>query len=338
MAEIRVQDMDSLYVRILSDIQSDGLTVDPVIDRLSVGSDFGQKERNTREVIGYKFVLTNPRARLVYNPARGFNPFFALGQFIWNLQGSDDLSMISFYNGKGINFSDDGKTIQGSCYGKRLFKTPSGESQINSILDRLREDPTSRRTFAPIFQPFDNISVTKDVPCPIGVQYFLRSGRLHAITYMRSNSAAMVLPYNVFFFTMLQELLARELNAQLGEYIHICSSLHYYSDEESIVDDILSAKTPEMKPMDLMPNCTSIEYLNKLVKFEQELRHDTNSRIKTDYWLDRSKEFDPYWAQVGYLLICHALQQTGQIEEVSEVTEMLNPEYRYFLKRLVIKH
>ena len=338
MLEIKEHDMDSLYVRILSDIQSDGFIVDSDTDKFSIGSNFGQKNRGTREIIGYKFVLSNPRSRLLYNTARQFNPFFALGQFIWNLKGSDELNMISFYNGKGINFSDDGKTIQGSCYGKRLFKTPSGLSQINSILSRLKEDPTSRRTFAPIFQPFDNISMTKDVPCPIGVQYFLRSDKLYAITYMRSNSAALVLPYNVFFFTMLQELLAKELNAELGDYIHICSSLHYYSDEESLVDDILADEMPKGKPMNPMPNCTSIEYLNNLVMFEQELRHSVNSRIKVDYWVDRSKEFDPYWAQIAYLLICHALQQSGQVDEVSEVAELLNTEYKYFLKRLVIKH
>ena len=40
------------------------------------------------------------------------------------------------------------------------------------------------------------------------MQFFVRSGALHAITHMRSNDIILGSPYDIFFFTMLQEMMA----------------------------------------------------------------------------------------------------------------------------------
>lgn len=347
MSEIQASDMDSLYLDILSTIKERGITVDGVSDSLSVGSNFGQKRRGTRELIGHGFVLTNPRARLLFNETRKFDLFFAFGQFIWNIAGSDRLDKISFYNGKGIDFSDNGITIDGSCYGKRLFRTPlDSRGQIQSIVDRLKADPASRRTFAAIFEPDDNLALTKDVPCPIGVQYLIRNSRLHAITFMRSNSAAFVLPYNVFFFTMLQELIARELDIELGNYIHVCSSLHYYDDEVSLVEKVLATEVNFKEPMKPMSKHTSFEYLNRLIILNDELVRDakltTSKEFDVDYWLSRAKEFDSYWSEVAHILICHALKKIGKMHgDVFELLiQKLSPEYRFFIGKEfeMVKH
>lgn len=56
---------------------------------------------------------------------------------------------------------------------------------------------------------------------------------------MRSQSALMVMPYDLFLLTMLHEAMAVRLGVGLGYYHHFCGSLHYYEDEEELVDAVL---------------------------------------------------------------------------------------------------
>jgi thymidylate synthase len=45
---------------------------------------------------------------------------------------------------------------------------------------------------------------------------------------MRSNDAYVGLPYDIFLFTSLQELMASELDIEIGTYYHSVNSLHIY--------------------------------------------------------------------------------------------------------------
>jgi len=266
---------------------------------------------------------------LLFNEARNFRLSFAIGHFIWNLSGSDEIEPISFYNGRGSDFSDDGKTVYGSAYWRRISNPLEG-GQLRAILEKIARDPSTRRSFAAIFQPIDNLVLTRDLPCPIGVQYLMRENKLFGITYMRSNSAALVMPYNVFFFTMLQELLAKELGVEPGDYVHVCSSLHYYVDEESFVDKVLASKPPKSLPMKPMSDQTRLENIADLVAFEKSLRLAATSRIDRNYWLNRAGKFDPYWTQIAYLLVFNTLIKMKQLDDAVNVADLLDREYKFF--------
>lgn len=326
---------DIIYKKVLSDIQNQGIETEYITDDLSIGSHFGKNPRKTKEILGYKFDLTNPHARIVSNQVRCMNLSFAVANFVWNLSASDDLEKINFFNGRGISFSDNGKTIDGSCYGKRLFNAPNGLNQIRAIIEKIKQDPSSRRTFAPIFYPEDNFVNTKDVPCPIGVQYFLRNHKLHAITYMRSNSAAFVLPYNIFFFTMIQELIAKELHSDLGEYMHICGSIHYYDDEEEFVERIVSSPLPDKVEMSPMPDTMNLENIEILTSIQADfvLKSKENT---VSYWINRAEELHPYWANFAYVILAYGFEKFGKIEESRIFTERLDPIYKIFSKKIVV--
>ncbi len=64
-----------------------------------------------------------------------------------------------------------------------------------------------------------------------------RGSNLHMSVTMRSNDAYMGLPHDVFCFTMLQEMVAKTLGLELGEYYHYVGSMHLYmSDIEAATD------------------------------------------------------------------------------------------------------
>lgn len=319
-----------IYRDVLTELDENGRIVESTIDQYSVGSNFGTKERKTKELLGCSFILKNPRSRLIYSQARAFHLHYAFGNFLWNISGSDALNDIKYYNGKGQNFSDDGKTVNGNAYGKRLTRTGMSKTQIEQIISRLEIDRNSRRTFIPIFDVKDNFETTKDVPCVIGIQYFIREDKLHSIIYMRSNSAALVMPYNVFFFTMLQELIANQLEVELGDYIHFCGSLHYYLDEQHLVEKILNEEitSNDNHVMPHMPKDCKLNSFDSIIRYAYDLR--TLNDIDENEWIKKAKNLGEYWSQIGFILLAHSLQKNNK--DGSQIADYLDDVYKPFLE------
>ena len=70
------------------------------------------------------------------------------------------------------------------------------------------------------------------MPCTTTLQFFVRDELLHLIVTMRSNDAYIGLPHDVFCFTMLQEIVTRSINLEIGSYRHFVGSMHLYDQDE----------------------------------------------------------------------------------------------------------
>jgi thymidylate synthase len=247
-----------------------------------------------REFIGAKFVLTNPRNRLITSPARGANYGFGVGELCWYVRGDLDLETMLYYNKRMALFSDDGKTIN-SAYGRRMFRNRwagdrfSGmgdeiddRSQFDNAIAELKGDPNSRRAVMHINEPDDlNKAVkkgSKDVPCTMSLQLFIRDRRLHMHVLMRSNDVVWGVPYDVFSFTMLQESFLRKLQEEgvevddLGSYHHTAGSLHLYDTHYTMAEEVAGEThqpPPPMKPFTL----DELRYVAEEV--EPQIRRDT---------------------------------------------------------------
>jgi thymidylate synthase len=77
------------------------------------------------------------------------------------------------------------------------------------------------------------------------MQFILRRGLLDAIVVMRSNDVIWGLPYDMFLFTFLQEMMAVELGVDVGRYHHFAASLHLYEKHRSRAVQILSGPATE---------------------------------------------------------------------------------------------
>lgn len=298
----------------LRSLTTDGRRVESVLEPSSIGSAFGTRQRPFVEIIGWGFALSNPRSRIAWFRSRRLNMSYALGNCLWTLFGSDDLETIAFYNDRARLFSADGSHLVGSI-GARIFNY-YGMNQFITGLNRLQKDPTSRRVIIPTFVPLDAHEPPLDTPCSIGFQMLSRGGLLHWITYMRSQSAAMVLPYDVFLFTMLQEAAAQALGLRLGTYYHYCGSLHYYADEEDVVRAILresdDSMIDSMPPMDFSP----FDCLEKLKQAELQLRASFDSGYSESSFADCG--LSPYWLALLRLTAIMKQRKSGVL-----VNEML---------------
>lgn len=198
-----------------------------------------------REFIGTSFTIMKPRERICTLPGRKFSLAYAAGELAWYLGGHEDLEFIRYYAPRYERFSDDGHTLYGA-YGPRIFteRFDDGDgrddrSMWQRCLSLLQEDPDTRQAVIPIMRPWDVARKTKDYPCTVALQFLIREKRLHLITTMRSNDAWLGTPNDVFCFTVLQELMARQLNVDLGHYVHQAGSLHLYERDLDKAEEVV---------------------------------------------------------------------------------------------------
>ena len=240
----------------------------------------------TAEVIGALIEISNPRARLSRSETRG-KLFSSLGELLWYLSRDNRLDFIVPYVPRYSEETEDGTTIYGG-YGPRLFGPT--EDQVKNIIKLLSERPTSRRAVIQIFDKLDIATSHKEIPCTTTLQFFVRDERLDMVVAMRSNDAYFGLPHDVFCFTMLQEIIARSLNRDVGIYRHFAGSLHIYKerweDAQHFVDEGYQQRIamPEMPLEDPWPSISIV------LDAERRIRGGEQVVAKafglSDYWCD----------------------------------------------------
>lgn len=172
-------------------------------------------------------VIDDPTRNIITSTDRKMPMRYAVGELLWYLSGSNRLEDIAKFSKVWERMSDDGITVN-SAYGHRIFEE-FGFDQFKYVEEALTANPFSRQAVIHIKDAVDyTVNPTKDVPCTIALQYFIREGKLHATTYMRSNDLWTGFPYDVFCFTCFQILLAFKLGVDIGTYTHVAGSLHLY--------------------------------------------------------------------------------------------------------------
>jgi thymidylate synthase len=246
-----------------------------------------------RELLAATLRLSNPRARISRSESRG-KPFSALGELLWYLSGDNSLEFIRRYIKAYEDDADPDGTIYGA-YGPRLVKLRGRINQFDNVARVLTAKPTSRRA---VVQLFDAADIAKDrieVPCTTTLQFHGREGRLHLSVSMRSNDAYLGLPHDVFCFTMIQEMMARRLGLDLGEYYHHAGSLHIYKKHFEKAQALIDERWQRKWEMPRMPDGNPFELLPALLKAEGRLR-------KGDTFSAAEIFDDPYWQDIVRLL------------------------------------
>lgn len=268
--EIKANDLDSLYTKIIREILNEGeITI--------------TRDMKVKEIKGVHLVLNNPRSRIITNSNRKMDIALACGELLWYLSGDDSLDFINFYNKRYKNFSDDGKKLHGS-YGKRIFSEKNGESEWKMAKQRLLNDNGTRQAVISIFRTETDISKdTKDVPCTLNIHFMIRDGKLDCFISMRSNDVIWGLPYDIFTFTVLQELMAQELGVDLGKYYHYVNSMHIYEYHFEFSKKILEGE--QFKDYQVVLNTGSFNNIQGLLEQERSIRDDKRINLSTEYEL-----------------------------------------------------
>jgi hypothetical protein len=138
----------------------------------------------------------------------------------------------------------------------------------------------------------------------------LRNGELMATTLMRSNNAFLLMPYNVFEFTLLQEMIAVSVGVNVGSYSHFALSMHVYAEQKAIAQRaVVAFEEGDGRTCCAMPSMPALpdpfEQVRTLSALEAELRHDYALAEPSEI-LDRGKPLNDYWRSFYHMLIFHA--------------------------------
>lgn len=207
----------------------------------SMGVPRASRAGSVLEVNSPSCVLWTPDTPIVSrDPVRDANPFFALAESMWMLAGRSDLAFLLHFNSTFGQFSDDGKEVRGSAYGRRWrswFLNENGApiDQFEKLLSEL-ENLNTRRACLLMWDAVDLNLDSLDVPCNQLVQFLVRDGRLDMTVVNRSNDAVYGLfGSNVVHFSLLHSYIVMKLNARgievdRGNYYQFTNNLHGYTD------------------------------------------------------------------------------------------------------------
>ncbi|MDI1260833.1 thymidylate synthase [Aquabacterium sp.] len=300
---VRANSLDDLLAKVYQRLLTRGTRIEPT-------------KGPAREIYGVLLKLSAPRLRLSRTESRGIL-FSGLGELLWILAGSNALDFIEHYISDYTKSSDDGLTIHGA-YGPRIFgKRPN--NQLARVISSLKTKPDSRQAVVQLFDRRDTLEYHRDIPCTCTMQFVIRDRRLHMLTSMRSNDAWLGLPHDVFAFTMIQELVARSLGVELGEYTHSVGSLHLYERDDKKAIRYLDEGWQPRRPMPPMPKGDPWTSVQTLLDFEVAVRSGDVSAI------DPRESMAPYWADLATLLAIHkAGKTTGNQNEIKRLKRRLH--------------
>lgn len=244
----------------------------------------GDEVSGTKELQNVCFTI-NDINKNILTIRKNFAPHYYLGELIWYASGINDVNFISDYGAIWKKLSDDGVT-NNSAYGY-IIQHKHGFDQLDKVIELLKKDENSRRAVVNINYANEKVIETKDEPCTIALQFFVRDGKVNTTAIMRSNDLWTGTPYDIFYFTELQKYVANKLNLEYGAYTHFATSLHIYNrDEKNILDSINLKNNMEVfiDAQKILNDPT--DFLDAIKKAKEE--NDLTPRQVKDFTLEKA--------------------------------------------------
>jgi thymidylate synthase len=151
------------------------------------------------------------------------NELHALGVHIWDGNASAD-----HWRGRARFPGDAGRN-----YGQqwRDWVAPDGRriDQLREAIRLVREQPASRRMVVSAWNPGE-LDDTSLPACHALFQFFVAGSRLSLLMYQRSCDLVLGVPFNMAQYALLMHLVAREVELEPHEFVHVLADAHVYRD------------------------------------------------------------------------------------------------------------
>jgi len=241
----------------------------------------------TIESRALSFTLFDPRRRCTLNPERKWSLPLALGELCWHLSGSTHASALEYYAPVWRSFADSEGNIRGSCYGSKIFAAVDGQSPWSRVRQLLRHDRETRRAVLYFNDALSHLAPDcPDAACAASLQFLIRDNTLDVVLCMRSNDVIWGLPYDVFLFSFLQEMMAADLGIEVGLYHHFAASIHLYKQHWDLARRMLEGGSVDgfrMPPLKAPNEFQGFLEAERRIRIEGE---DSKTEAMDDYWGD----------------------------------------------------
>jgi thymidylate synthase len=281
----------------------------------------------SRERLSVAFRVVDCTQRVVLHERRRTNLAFNLAEALWYLSNRSDLATVAYYAPSIVQYSSDGARLSGSAYGPRIFDY-RGErlDQWRSVINTIKADGDTKRAVIQIFDPRelvvkDNI----DVACTLSLQFLVRGRALQAVSFMRANDAYRGVVSDVFSFTFLQEVLARELGLVSGSYDHHVGSYHLYDNDALSAANVLGSRPTEpIAHFPSMPLGDPWPALHALFEIEEGVRLGSLRMSSGDI---AGLNLAPYWKQIVTVFELYRRWQSGESALQDDLASLLDPAF-----------
>lgn len=208
--------MNNFQNTIITADNIDSLVQQGVRHILKDGERFDSRSGSGLQAYTTTYVLTDPSARIhtlrapqsVQYLARELQAYFIGSQNV-----EDGLAQAApFWR----TLSDTNGNVC-SNYGHYVFhqKTPFGITQFDWVRQCFKKNRDTRKAFINI-NSISHKTDTKDFPCTIGVQFFMRGDVMYCEVASRSTDVITGLPYDMGFFSLVNELVAGAVGHDIG--------------------------------------------------------------------------------------------------------------------------
>lgn len=138
------------------------------------------------------------------------------------------------------NFTDQAKVKDlgdADSYATRLFDHEhTGRDQVQWVIDRLTNDPTSRSATITTLQPHTDTSY---IPCVSLLDFWLPNDNVELVVYAHSIDFGKKGYGNLVELAALQQKVAQALNKQVGRLVFTIKSAHVYDTEQTWLKNTL---------------------------------------------------------------------------------------------------
>lgn len=287
--------------------------------RLAGQESTGRQRGAIHELLDVELVLTDPRKSVLSLPIRNMSRRYAAGELLCYIRGTNKQEDFAFYSKSWNRLANPDGTIN-SAYGYRMFHQfectdapQSVESRFHYALTQLLENPESKNAIIMLRDDTDlDPNHQKDRCCTLCLAFSIRNGKLNCRTIMRSQDLWLGLPYDVFCFTRLMQIMLYNYNAncengkevELGTYTHQVLNLHLYErDWEKIVDYKPITLNPEQGYQFPEYTAKSESDMLALLIWEEQVRTQPNTPIETHAYNLRELKLDPWSETLGSYIV-----------------------------------
>ena len=190
----------------------------------------GVEFANTKALFNVGFYITDSQDNKIINRERDWKQEYAEAEWQWYLTGMPNIKTLGKIYGKvpqiWKSMADDEGCVN-SNYGYQWKRN----AQLDMIIETLKQQPETRQAAISIYDGKEITDYANDTPCTYAVQFTILHGRLDMCVTMRSNDLWYGFCNDQYCFSMLQGLVAYELNVEPGVYYHFAHNLHIYNDK-----------------------------------------------------------------------------------------------------------
>ena len=188
----------------------------------------------TKALFNVGVYITDSQDNKIINRERNWKEDYAEAEWQWYLTGLPNIKMLGEIYGKIPAIWKRMANNEGyvnSNYGYQWQRGYNHISQLDYIINLLKENPETRQACISIYDGKEHPDYKTDTPCTYAIQFTILHGRLDMCVTMRSNDLWYGFCNDQYCFSKLQKMVSDELNIEPGIYYHFAHNMHLYNDK-----------------------------------------------------------------------------------------------------------